>query len=559
MTSVPAGGKPAPAADPAASQPAVSQPSGAQPAGGSAWARYGPPALVAGAVMAVLGGWGLARSGSMGNDEVATRWAALLSLRNLAHLLRHVDAVHGLYYLLMHGWVVLGSSPTVLRIPSVISMIAAAVLIVILARRLTGSSWAALFTGLVMALTPTISYYAQTARSYALVYTCVLAATLALLHALNGEQAGGRPRRWLLYGFLITLAAYLNEMALLVLAAHAVTVLLARYGRRTFLHWAVTAAVAAVLATPLLALSAREDGAVAWIPRPDLGDLRTLGHDYFGATTAVAAIILVCVVAALLPPLGQRRRPPRPAGHTGRSGQEAAGADGADAGAAAAWWRQRGVSLPSVAAPLLVLPAALLLIESLVARPLYTDRYVLYGEAGAALLAGAGAYRIGRWLAGAAGQRWLVWVPGAVLCAAALVLQLGAQQRVRTPDSRLYDFGGPSRYVAAHARPGDGVLFFNDFFRKARLGYPADFRNVTDFAMAVSPTQAGNFRGVNKPVSAIRPLMLGYQRIWVVGWTPERRLAASPVEAQAAVLRSRFSLAARRHYRNIWVTLWVRR
>ena len=489
--------------------------------------------------MAVLGGWGLARSGSMGNDEVATRWAALLSLRDLGHLLRHVDAVHGLYYLLMHGWVVLGSSPAVLRIPSVISMTAAAVLIVILARRLTGSGWAALFAGLVMALTPTISYYAQTARSYALVYTCVLAATLALLHALSAEQAGGRPRRWVLYGFLITLAAYLNEMALLVLAAHAVTVLLARYGRRTFIHWAVTSAVAAVLVGPLLALSDREDGAVGWIPRPTLGDLRALGHDYFGASTVVAALILICVVAALLPPLGRRR----PAGQQ----------------PAAAWWRQGGVTLPSVAAPLLVLPAALLILESLVARPLYTDRYVLYGEAGAALLAGAGAYRIGRWLAGSAGRRWLVWVPGAVLCVCALVLQLSAQQRVRTPDSRLYDFGGPSRYLAAHARPGDGVLFFNDFFRKARLGYPADFGKVTDFAMAVSPTQAGNFRGVNKPVSAIRPLMLGYQRIWVVGWTPERQLGVGPVEEQAAVLRSRFSLAARQHYRSIWVTLWVRR
>ena len=36
----------------------------------------------------------------MGNDEVATRWAARLSLHQLARLLRHVDAVHGLYYLL---------------------------------------------------------------------------------------------------------------------------------------------------------------------------------------------------------------------------------------------------------------------------------------------------------------------------------------------------------------------------------------------------------------------------------------------------------------------------
>jgi hypothetical protein len=29
---------------------------------------------------------------------VATRWAALLPLRELVHLLSNVDAVHGLYY-----------------------------------------------------------------------------------------------------------------------------------------------------------------------------------------------------------------------------------------------------------------------------------------------------------------------------------------------------------------------------------------------------------------------------------------------------------------------------
>ena len=70
-----------------------------------------PRSLVAAAAMAVLGVWGLARDSSMGNDEVATRWAALLSLRKLAHLLNTVDAVHGLYYLLMHGWVVGGQQP----------------------------------------------------------------------------------------------------------------------------------------------------------------------------------------------------------------------------------------------------------------------------------------------------------------------------------------------------------------------------------------------------------------------------------------------------------------
>ena len=513
------------------------------------------PAALAAAVMAVLGVWGLARDSSMGNDEVATRWAALLSLHQLAHLLRHVDAVHGLYYLLMHGWMAVGTSPAVMRIPSVIAMVVAVALVVIIGRRLTGSAWAGLFAGLIVALTPTISYYAQTARSYALVFACVIGSTLALLHALAAEararEAGTREAsaaddeagwarpavsRYLVYAVLLIVGGYLNELSLLVVAAHAVTVLLARYGRRVITAWAATAGISVIVVLPLAALSAREDGAVAWIARPGLSSLRTLFHDYFGATTAVAVLLLCCAVAAVLPPLRRGRRAPGPA-----------------------WWSQGGVSLPSVAAPLLVVPGALLILESLVARPLYVDRYVLYGEAGAALLAGAGALRIGRWLAGLTDRRMLLWAPGVVVCAAVLVLQLAPQQQVRTPQSRLFDFGGPSRYLAAHARPGDGILFFSKFYRKARLGYPADYRNVTDFAQAQSPAAAGNFQGRDKPVASVQSLMTGYQRIWVVGRSPLAHLTAGPVRAEDAVLTSHFSLAAKRQFKGIVVTLWVRR
>jgi mannosyltransferase len=223
------------------------------------------------------------------------------------------------------------------------------------------------------------------------------------------------------------------------------------------------------------------------------------------------------------------------------------------------WWRGGGVSLPSVAVPLLVLPAALLFGESLVASPLYVDRYVLYGEAGAALLAGAGMVRIGRWLAAAAGRRTLFWVPGVLVCVAALLLQLAPQQRVRTPQSRAYDFGGPSRYVGARARPGDGVLFFGTFYRKARLGYPADFARTSDFAMAVSPEQAGNFRGRDKPFRLIEPLMLEHQRIWVIGPMPSATLPAAQLRSESLLLRSDFSLVLRHRFRGMIVTLWQRR
>jgi mannosyltransferase len=499
-------------------------------------ARYAP-AIAAAAAMTVIGVWGLARDSAMGNDEVVSRWAALLSLRQLAHLVRHVDAVHGLYYLLLHGWMAVGTSPVAMRVPSVISMVAAVALVAILARRLTGSGWAALFAGLVTALTPSISYYAQTARSYAFVFACVVAGTLVLLRAMQAEAAGAPHaqlrRRWLAYGALVVLAGYLNEMSLLVLAAHLITILLARQGRQTVKHWLLTSAAAAVLVAPLLAVSIRQDRALVWISRPGLRDLWILYHDYFGATIWAPLLLAACAVVALLP---------------GRGAQ-----------AEAAWWRGGGISVASVAAPLLVLPAAVLLIESLIGPPLYVDRYVLYGEAGAALLAGAGIYRIGQWLAGRLDRRAIVWVPGVVVCVLALVLQLGAQQRTRQPGSRLYNFGGPAFFIGAHARPGDGVLFFDDFFRKAELGYPSQFHDVGDLALAVSPAVANPFKGIDKPFPAIASSMLSHHRIWVIGRRPTVAVQSRQLRAERALLLRNFTEVFEHGFRGMWLTLWVRR
>jgi mannosyltransferase len=429
-----------------------------------------------------------------------------------------------------------------MRVPSVISMAGAAALIAVIGRRLTGSGWAGLFAGCVMAATPTISYYAQTARSYALVFACVLGETLVLLHALQAE-ADGAPRaqvirRWLAYAVLVVLAGYLNEMSLLALAGHAVTVLIARYGKRAFAHWAVTAAGSALLVSPLIAISVLQNNALSWISRPDLHDVWILYHDYFGATLWAPLLVAACAVVAVLPSGGGRSR-----------GTDAAGQ---------AWWRG-GVSVPSVAAPLLVIPAALLLGESLVASPLYVDRYVLYGEAGAALLAGAGLCRIGGWLARAARRPRVLWVPGIAICALALVLQITPQQRVRTPGSRLFNFGGPAFYIGANARPGDGVMFFASFFRKAELGYPVQFRDTRDLALAVPPSVARPFKGIDKPFSAVRPLMLQHSRIWVIGRPPSASLPAGILRQESDVLLQNFTRTAARAYRGMWVTLWQRR
>jgi mannosyltransferase len=214
----------------------------------------------------------------------------------------------------------------------------------------------------------------------------------------------------------------------------------------------------------------------------------------------------------------------------------------------APWWRQHGVSLASVGLPLLVVPAFVLIVESIVGKTLYVDRYVLYGECGAALLAGAGLYRIGGWLlsvTGRSGWRWLAWAPGVLAGVAVLLAQIGPQQNIRVPGSRHYNFTLPAAFIGAHARPNDGVLFFDTFFRH-KLLYPSDFKNTDDFGQALSPVQDGTFRGTDKPFATVRPLNLERRRIWVVGLPPSPSLQTSLLRQQSQVLLRFFTLVGQR-------------
>ena len=198
-----------------------------------------------------------------------------------------------------------------------------------------------------------------------------------------------------------------------------------------------------------------------------------------------------------------------------------------------AWWRSGGVSLPSVAAPLLVLPAAILMIESILLRPLYVDRYVLYGEAGAALLAGAGLYRIGRWL-GDTPRPAPVWLPGVIVCLSAFwscssrrsTTSAGRGAAGTTTAARRATWERTRGRVTGSSSSGSSTGRPN-WVTRAISGIPVDF------AQAVSPLQVGNFQGRDKPAGVTLPLMLGYRRIWVFGARPSLRRPEAELRAES--------------------------
>ena len=53
--------------------------------------------------------------------------------------------------------------------------------------------------------------------------------------------------------------------------------------------------------------------------------------------------------------------------------------------------------------------------------------------------------------------------------------------------------------------------------------------------------------------------MITYRRIWVVGQYPSAHVSAPAIRGESELLMSRFTLVAKRHFKGMEVTLWLRR
>ncbi|MER5824711.1 glycosyltransferase family 39 protein, partial [Streptomyces mirabilis] len=169
-----------------------------------------------------LGLWGIRRDGTLWRDEAVTYDMARRSLPDLWSTLADADAVHGLYYLLMHLLfeVTRGLDPLlVLRLPSVLATAAATGTLALLGHRLAGPR-AGLLAGSVFALLPQVQRYAQEGRSYAIVCALVVWATYLLVRAVASRDG----RTWVAYAAVLVAAGLLHEFAVLALTAHAVAV-----------------------------------------------------------------------------------------------------------------------------------------------------------------------------------------------------------------------------------------------------------------------------------------------------------------------------------------------
>ena len=198
--------------------------------------KFDPLAIATFAVL--LSAAGAARP-SLWFDEAATISAGSRSVPELWRLLGNIDAVHGLYYLLMHGWLaVFPATEFWIRLPSCLAVGAAAAGVVVLGRQFT-SRTVAVSAGIVFAILPRITWAGIEARPYALSTACAVWLTVLVVVAARRD----RPMWWIAYLVGLVVSTVVNIFAVLIVLPHVVAVTLAAGQRLTRARWTGWAAV----------------------------------------------------------------------------------------------------------------------------------------------------------------------------------------------------------------------------------------------------------------------------------------------------------------------------
>jgi mannosyltransferase len=420
-------------------------------------------------------------------DEAATIAVCRRSLAEVFAMSRDVDLVHLAYYLLAKLVWLIDPSATALRWISVVCMALAAALLVRLGTVL-GSRPLGVTAGMFLVVNPFACRYAQEARSFALVTLVATASTLALVHVLRGSR---RSAWW--YTVSVVALGLVNVLALLLLLAHAAIVLGLRPAgfRSPVRRWGLCVAAALALLAPFIAVAATQRGQVAWIPRPQLYDLRALATVTFGSR--MAPLLVAGSVAGVLLAEAIRR------GRRARSGGPPS--------------RARRTAL-SVGVPWAAIPPAVLFAGSFVV-PMWTAHYVLFALPGTLLALAAVIPGIDQPLAGVRGA---VTGGAAVLAVIALAaLGVDAQRQLRDPSTgHSQDLAVTVTNVQRWSGPDDAVVYVPADVRLIAEAYPAPLRAVDDVLVAQTPRSAQDLVGRSVPIAEVRARLGDRRRVWLV-------------------------------------------
>ena len=445
-----------PVAPPQRRWPAVAVPSWA--AGLLAWIM---PAVVA----ALIVTHGAARPEPW-RDEFASWSAATRTVPEIVALGKHIDGVLVPYYLFLHFWIRwFGDSPTAMRAPSMLAMIAMTAVAAILATRFWGPA-AGLLAGLLTAALPVVSRYGQEARGYAFAALFATVATLVLAAALE------RPRwwRWVAYALCVLLAGLSHLISLLVVAGHLVAVVVAAvHERRRRALWGLPAAAAGACGVLLLIRDGlgEHNAQLNWLSTADPKILTNVPELLFLSPIVGGAVFALALFAL-----------------------------------------HRGRPTPTIVRAVLLwltvlLPIALLFAYDRLVGPIFVGRYLLFAVPLLCVLAGGGLTALRLPLA---------------LVAVAVVGLLGwpLQSEVRREHSP-FDYRAAAAVVDTNEEPGDGIIYAPRGgwqLVDTGLEYYLRGRAPRDVLLAESETQNASLWATEcvDPAACLK----GVARVWVV-------------------------------------------
>jgi mannosyltransferase len=460
-------------------------------------------------------------------DELASWSFASRPVSSLIATARNTGATQMAYYLLLHVWItVFGDSVDAMRALSVLAMAAAAACVTLVGRRLAGAR-AGLLSGLVFALVPSVSRFAQEIRFYSVEVLVATLATLLLLRALDQPSV----RRWLAYAVCLALLGYIDIVALSVIAGHAAGIMVRWWrDRDTRLLWSVPAVVAGLAACLPLAMigSAQAGNQIGWIPKPglDLTAFAFFGRNLFYSTSVAAALIILAVLAW------------------------------------AVAWREAAF-MTAIA----VMPVAAVWLVSQGPHSYFFPRYLLLTVGAWAILAGIGLSRLDARVA-------------AVAILVIAILGAGDQQVIREPGAHNWpgypvgsggsylDYAAAANVVARQAEAGDGIVSqgLEGGESWLMIGYGLQYYLARDMRPGMPvPRQLFVARTAAQadtiyPVPCRNPAAcLGHpRRIWIVGGGYLKSPYQAIAPAQARLLRQYYRLRRVKHVPSLTVFLLTR-
>ena len=155
-------------------------------------------------------------------------------------MLGNVDAVEGLYYLLMHGWFKI-VPPTEFwsRVPSGLAVGAAAAGVVVLGKQFS-SRTVALASGVVCAILPRTTWAGIEARPYAISMMAAVWLTVLLVRATRRDDVWV----WLCYGLVLAMSVLLDVYLVLLSPVYVAFICAFRRSRTVVLRFALASVLA---------------------------------------------------------------------------------------------------------------------------------------------------------------------------------------------------------------------------------------------------------------------------------------------------------------------------